>query len=196
MQQQDGKQQQGIRWHLRQATAARHEAVDALGSAFPLETPQGYRRFLRAHARALPAVEQGLEAAGIASLLPDWPGRARRAALEADLTVLGIAVPSALHFAPPAGPAAVLGAAYVLEGSRFGNGMLLRQVQAAGDTCASAATAYLGHKASWPAFLAQLEQQLADPALWHGAVEGALAAFACFHAALAAEQAEEPLLHA
>ncbi|MFC7554188.1 biliverdin-producing heme oxygenase [Pseudoroseomonas wenyumeiae] len=110
--------------------------------------------------------------------------------------MLGIAVPSALHFAPPAGPAAVLGAAYVLEGSRFGNGMLLRQVQAAGDTCASAATAYLGHKASWPAFLAQLEQQLADPALWHGAVEGALAAFSCFHTALAAEQAEEPLLHA
>lgn len=196
MQQQDGRQQQGIRWHLRQVTAAKHEEVDALGSAFPLNTPQGYRRFLRAHARALPAVEQGLEDMGIGSLLPDWPERSRRAALGADLAALGIAAPPALPFAPPAGPAAALGAAYVLEGSRFGNGMLLRQVQQAGNTCAPAATAYLAHKASWPDFLARLEQQLADPALWPGAAEGALATFACFHAALAAEQAEEPLLHA
>jgi heme oxygenase len=193
--QQDSKQQ-GIRWHLRQATATRHEAVDALGGGYRLDKPQSYRRFLRAHARALPSVEQGLEAAGIAGLLPDWPERSRRAALAADLAALGVAPPPALPFATPASPAAALGAAYVLEGSRFGNGMLLRQVQAAAEPFTNAATAYLGHKASWPEFLARLEQQLADPVLWPGATEGALAAFACFHAALAAEQAEEPLLHA
>jgi heme oxygenase len=210
--QSDSKQQDGIRWHLRQATATRHEAVDALGGGYRLDSPAGYRRFLRAHARALPAVEQALEAAGIAALLPDWAGRARRHALMADLAQLEVAPPPALPFAPPAGPAAALGAAYVLEGSRFGNGMLLRQVQAADP---AAATAYLGHKASWPAFLARLEQQLADRALWPAATEGALSAFACFHAALAAERtaaaaaaqaagaaaqatepAEDPLLHA
>jgi heme oxygenase len=193
--QQDSRQQ-GIRWHLRQATAARHEAVDALGGGYRLDHPQGYRRFLRAHARALPPVEQGLEAAGIADLLPDWPDRSRRAALAADLAARGVAPPPALPFAMPASPAAALGAAYVLEGSRFGNGMLLRQVRAAAEPSAIAATAYLGHKASWPDFLARLEQRLADPALWPGATEGALAAFACFQAALAAEQAEEPLLRA
>jgi heme oxygenase len=202
----DSKQQDGIRWHLRQATATRHEAVDALGGGYRLDSPAGYRRFLRAHARALPAVEQALEAAGIAALLPDWAGRARRHALLADLAQLQAALPPALPFSPPASPAAALGAAYVLEGSRFGNGMLLRQVQA---TDPSVATAYLGHKASWPAFLARLEQQLADRALWPAATEGALAAFACFHAALAAERTAEsedpaapaaasadPLLHA
>jgi heme oxygenase (biliverdin-IX-beta and delta-forming) len=185
---------QGIRWHLREATAARHAAVDSLGGGFPVDRPAGYRRFLRAHARALPATEQALEAAGIAALLPDWPERARRHALLADLAALGEAPPPSLPFAPPAGPAAALGIAYVLEGSRFGNGMLLRQVRADGSSKAPP-VAYLSHKAPWPVFLSQLEHRLSDPASWPQAVEGALAAFAVFHAALAAE-AEEPLLHA
>jgi heme oxygenase len=181
---------QGIRWHLRDATRARHEAVDTLGGGFPLNTPRGYGRFLRAHARALPAVERRLEAAGIATLLPDWPARARRHALLSDLAALDLDAPPALPFALPDCPAAALGAAYVLEGSRFGNGMLLRQVGR------QRATAYLSHKASWPDFLARLEARLAEPALWPAAVAGADAAFACFHAALAAEEAEDPLLHA
>jgi heme oxygenase len=178
---------QGIRWHLRDATRALHEEVDGLGSGFSLTDVAGYRRFLRAHARALPGVEQALEAAGIASLLPDWPARSRRAALAADLAALGEAQPPTTPAALPPGPEAALGAAYVLEGSRFGNGLLLRQVREAANPAMDAATAYLGHKAGWPAFLACLEARLADPAGWPAAAEGARAAFRHFHAALAAE---------
>ncbi|MBO1073162.1 biliverdin-producing heme oxygenase [Roseomonas marmotae] len=196
-----GQLQQGIRWHLRQSTEEQHAGVDMLGSRFPLETPAGYRRFLRAHARALPALEQALEEAGIAGLLPDWPRRSRRAALAADLAALGVEPPPPLPFGPPASAAAALGAAYVLEGSRFGNGMLLRQVNKAAGPSKPAATAYLGHQVAgegnaWLAFLVRLEDRLADPALWPQATEGARDAFRCFHAALAAEQAEDTPLHA
>jgi len=182
---------QGIRWHLRDATRALHEEVDGLGSGFSLSDVEGYRRFLRAHARALPGVEHALEAAGIATLVPDWPARSRRAALAADLAALGEAPPPAAPATLPPGEAAALGAAYVLEGSRFGNGMLLRQVREAADPTMAAATAYLGHKAGWPAFLACLEARLADPARWPEAAEGARAAFRHFHAALAAEAPAE-----
>ena len=42
---------------LRAATAADHETVDNAFSTFDLSTADGYVRFLRAHARALPAIE-------------------------------------------------------------------------------------------------------------------------------------------
>jgi heme oxygenase len=171
----------GIRWFLRDATAARHEVVDGLGSAHRLDTPEAYAAFLRAHARALPGVEQALEAGGIATSLPDWPARARRAALAADLDALNTPAPAAAPAALPQGEAALLGAAYVLEGSRFGNGMLSKQV------AEGLPRAYLSHRASWPAFLAVLEARLADRALWPAAAAGALAAFDAFQAALAAE---------
>jgi heme oxygenase len=145
--------QQGIRWYLRDATKDLHEDVDGLGSSFSLSDAAGYRRFLRAHARALPGLEQAIETAGIAALVPDWPQRSRRAALAADLASLGEALPAA-------------------------------------------ATAYLGHKARWPAFLERLEAGLADPASWPLAAEGARAAFHHFHAALAAEAQEGRLLNA
>jgi len=173
--------ERGIRWYLREATAPRHAAVDALGGSHSLDTPEGYRRFLRAHARALAPVEQALEAGGIATSLPDWPARARRAALAADLDALNTPAPAAAPAALPQGEAALLGAAYVLEGSRFGNGMLSKQV------AEGLPRAYLSHRASWPAFLAVLEARLADRALWPAAAAGALAAFDAFQAALAAE---------
>jgi heme oxygenase len=188
--------QQGIRWYLRDATKDLHEDVDGLGSSFSLSDAAGYRRFLRAHARALPGLEQAIETAGIAALVPDWPQRSRRAALAADLASLGEALPAAATATLPPGPAAALGAAYVLEGSRFGNGQLLRQVREAADPALDAATAYLGHKARWPAFLERLEAGLADPASWPLAAEGARAAFHHFHAALAAEAQEGRLLNA
>jgi heme oxygenase len=177
----DGQPERGIRWYLREATAPRHAAVDALGSAHSLDTPSQYRRFLRAHARALAPVEQALEAGGIADLLPDWPQRSRRAALAADLDTLEATAPPPAPVALPAGDAALLGAAYVLEGSRFGNGILARQV------ADGLPRAYLGHRAGWPAFLAVLEARLADRALWPQAAAGALAAFDTFQAALTAE---------
>ncbi|MFC7608678.1 hypothetical protein [Teichococcus aestuarii] len=129
----------GLRWHLRQETRSRHDAADALGSDHDLGTLAGYRGFLRAHARALPALEAACDAAGLAARLPDWPRRRRAAALAADLAALGVAAPDS----PPlafAGVEEALGAAYVLEGSRLGNAMLLRQAAALPE--ARGATAY------------------------------------------------------
>lgn len=82
-----------VREQLRQAGAPWHEAVDAAFSRFDLGQADGYRAFLRAHARALPGLEQALEQAGIAQLMPDWPARRRRHALLADLADLGLPPP-------------------------------------------------------------------------------------------------------
>lgn len=176
-----GGPERGIRWFLRDATAARHAVVDGLGGAHDLNTPESYGRFLRAHARALAPVEQALEEGGIAALLEDWPARSRRAALAGDLAALAVPQPATVPVALPPGAAALLGAAYVMEGSRFGNGMLAKQV------AAPLPHAYLDHRASWPGFLAVLEARLADRALWPEAAAGALAAFDAFQAALSAE---------
>jgi heme oxygenase len=111
--------------HLRTATAADHEQIDATYGAFDLSDPASYARFLTAHARALPAVEAAL--AGI----PDLPRlRPRTALLHADLEALGLSMPSPLPLAAPTDSAAAFGMAYVIEGSRLGGGMLARQVPA------------------------------------------------------------------
>jgi heme oxygenase len=176
----------GARWHLRDATADLHEAADSLGHDFDLSTTAGYTRFLRAHARALLPLEAALEAGGIEDFLPDWPQRRRGAALRADLAALGEVVPQAsrlyLHTA-----AAALGAAYVLEGSRMGNGLLLRRVRGSG--LPAAYLAHAGAPGGWPGFLAQLEPALRVPALWQAAAEGARTAFTLFLAALRQEAA-------
>jgi heme oxygenase len=174
----------GVRWHLREATADLHEVADTLGSDFDLGTTGDYARFLRAHARALLPLEAALAEAGIEDFLPDWPLRRRGAALRADLAALGEAVPQAprlsLHTA-----AAALGAAYVLEGSRMGNGLLLRRIRDGG--LPAAYLAHAGAPGGWPGFLAQLESALRMPALWQAAAEGARAAFTLFLAALRQE---------
>lgn len=186
----------GLRWHLRQQTRSRHDEADALGSAHDLGTRGGYCGFLRAHARALPALEAACDAAGLATLLPDWPRRRRAAALAADLAALGLAAPDS----PPlafAGVEEALGAAYVLEGSRLGNALLLRRARALPE--AGGATAYLAHESGtggWPAFLGLLEQALPCPERWPAAAHGARLAFDNFLAALRRERTAEPMLHA
>lgn len=190
----DASRRTGLRWHLRRETNSLHEAADALGGAHDLGTLAGYRGFLRAHARALPALEAACDAAGLATLLPDWPRRRRAAALAADLAALRVAPPPS----PPlafAGLEEALGAAYVLEGSRLGNALLLRGVV----TEARGAVAYLSHDpgaGGWPAFLGLLEKALPGPENWPQAARGARLAFEHFLAALRRERTAEPMLHA
>ncbi|WP_454884539.1 biliverdin-producing heme oxygenase [Sphingomonas oryzagri] len=113
---------------LRAATAADHERLDALFGGFRLDDPQDYRAFLKAHAMALTAVEQALDAADFADTLDDWPQRKRAGAITADLVAIGEPVPAPLP-APRLGtPAARWGAAYVVEGSRLGGALLARSV--------------------------------------------------------------------
>ncbi|MDJ0386523.1 biliverdin-producing heme oxygenase [Roseomonas sp. E05] len=180
----------GLRWHLRTATQDLHAEADRLGQGFDLRSRAGYRSFLRAHARALPALEAACDAAGLEQMVPDWPQRRRRTALEADLARLGAALPPAGRVTLPSGPAA-LGAAYVLEGSRLGNAMLLRIIQNASALANVSATAYLSHMPGpegWPGFLGRLEQALPEPTHWAEATAGARLAFDCFLMAMHRER--------
>lgn len=111
---------------LRAATAAEHERVDSLLSRFDLTERAGCRLFLLAQAAAFLPVEAALDEAGAERLVPDWPQRRRSEALHADLAALGAEPPTpalAIRFDTDE---AVLGAVYVLEGSRLGGAMLKR----------------------------------------------------------------------
>jgi heme oxygenase len=107
---------------LRVQTAAAHDAVDAAFGAFRLDSADGYRGFLLAHARARPAVEAALTGT------PDIPAwRPRVALLAEDVADLGAPMPTPLPFTLPT-PAHAWGALYVAEGSRLGGAMLAREV--------------------------------------------------------------------
>jgi heme oxygenase len=111
---------------LRAGTAAEHDRVDRLFSHFNLAHEEGYRRFLLAQAAAFLPIENSLDAAGAAELVPDWGSRRRADLLRADLSALGADEP--LPIPPPSleSRGAQLGAIYVLEGSRLGGALLKR----------------------------------------------------------------------
>ncbi|HEX2593873.1 MAG TPA: biliverdin-producing heme oxygenase [Rhizomicrobium sp.] len=171
---------QSVRAHLRNVTAFVHSSLDARASKLALDSRVDYVRFLEAHAAALVPLEEALEDQGIDNVLPDWQDRARAPALRADLTALNVA------FNPLVAPnfetgEALLGAAYVLEGSRLGGQVLLGRVKEGKDPDILAATRYLRHgqgQRLWQTFQPQLENGASHNP--EGAVEGALAAFRLF----------------
>jgi heme oxygenase (biliverdin-IX-beta and delta-forming) len=159
----------GIRDRLKQATAEAHRDLDAGLGVLDLNRLQGYRRFLEINAAALLPLESALETSGVAGIFADWPRRARRSAITADLLkVRGSALP--LEGLPTLSRKTMFGALYVLEGSRLGAKFLLRTVAASADPVIPSATAYLNHGAGqhlWQSFLRALEREpfsLADEA--------------------------------
>lgn len=166
----------GIRFRLRDETAAAHERVDSLYSRFDLTTPAGYALFLTTQAGAFLPVEAALTTAGAADVAPDWADRRRSEALQADIAALDAPAPAWLD--PPAfsSAAAILGGAYVLEGSRLG-GQLLRRSVPDGLPVAFMTTS---DPALWRTFVALLEQRLTDPSDIDQAISSALATFAVF----------------
>jgi heme oxygenase len=165
---------------LRGATDHLHRDLDRLVEGFKLSDIAHYRRFLQASAATLIAIEQLLESAGIAELLPDWPSRTRRAAVLADLQSLGAQVqPLALRRTAPT-PAEMFGIAYVLEGSRLGAQILLERVLASDDENVRNAASYLRAESDlWRTFLQQLEtHEVADDQTQ--TVSGAVYAFTMF----------------
>ena len=149
-----------VRAHLRSATVSCHDRVDAAFSVFDLAGAYGYAAFLAAQAAALIPVEQAIEEAGIEAVLPDWKQRTRRLALCRDLARLGQSPAPSVIFVAPDGPAAMLGMAYVLEGSRLGGAVLLRRVLGGPHPMPSTATEYLRHGAGsglWQSFLTTIE---------------------------------------
>jgi heme oxygenase (biliverdin-IX-beta and delta-forming) len=117
-----------LRERLRAATHALHRALDEQLAGIDLGEPSGLRIHLSVHAAVLGTLEPALEAGGVQRWLADWEMRRRLPGLEADLLAHGgaIAVGDAAsaavrRLAQGLGDrAAILGAAYVLEGSRLG----------------------------------------------------------------------------
>lgn len=166
---------------LRGATDHLHRDLDRIVAGFRLDDVAHYRRFLQASAATLIAIEQLLENAGVAQLIPDWTERSRREVILADLHSLGSQVqPLALRRTSPT-PAEVFGILYVLEGSRLGARALLDQVLASGDENVRNASAYLSHGPSnlWRTFLEQLETHAAADDQTQ-TVSGAVYAFTMF----------------
>lgn len=164
---------------LRAATADDHDRVDRLFAPLNLAERGDYARFLAAQAAVLLPLEEWLDAHGAADLLADWPERRRADLLRADLDRLGEDLPAPEAVTLPEVPAAMLGAAYVLEGSRLGGALLAREVGAdlpkrflAGE-----------RSASWRGFVGELDRQLSTPAELAVAINSARAVFAAFERA-------------
>lgn len=154
--------------------------MDEIYSRFDLGQPRAYRAFLEAQHACVAPLEDALGAAGAGELLADWPQRRRAPLLSADLADLGAASPAAAASPVALGsPAAMLGAIYVLEGSRFGGAVLARRLPP------EAPARFLGGEADpavWRALVAALDRHLHDPAALDAAVVAARAVFAAFAA--------------
>lgn len=161
---------------LRTATADDHARVDRLFGRLRLDRRDEYVGFLRAQAMAYLPAEAAVERAAPTALLPDWPERRRAALLRDDLDRLGVTRPAEGRAPSLASPAAVLGAVYVLEGSRLGGRLLARSVPAHFPRRFLTA----GEPRLWRALVAALDENLADPADRAKAVAAAREVFALF----------------
>jgi heme oxygenase len=177
----------GLRQRLRTATAGAHARLDSQLGALALDRLPDYRRFLETSAAALLPLEMALDRSGVTRLFPDWPARSRRDAILADLArVDGQATP--LPVPEPFDLGGVLGAMYVLEGSRLGAKMLSAIVTKSPDPRVAGATAYLRHGEGqhlWRSFLAALETHAAALPDDRSAIRGARLAFDLFAEAAA-----------
>ncbi|WP_234419215.1 biliverdin-producing heme oxygenase [Sphingomonas sp. EC-HK361] len=178
---------QSARSALRHATSADHERVDAAFSRFDLASRDGYGAFLVAQAAAHLPVEAALDAAGVARVLPDWPQRRRGDRLRADLAAMGLepaaAEPAAgaciqALSAALADEAGMLGAVYVLEGSRLGGVLLRRSVPDGLPVTFLEA----GDSAAWRTLLVTLDERLCSEQDINLAVSAAARVFAVFEA--------------
>lgn len=165
------------RLRLREDTRAAHEAVDAAYSGFDLSTTEGYRAFLTAQALAFLPIEAAADRAGAGDLLPDWSARRRSRRLKDDLADLGVPPSEDLQSVELCGVPDVLGAVYVLEGSRLGGRLLHRHLPA------DAPSRFLGdddYGPRWRALTRLLDERLTDPHDIEAAVASARSTFDCF----------------
>jgi len=177
----------GLRDTLKEATATAHRELDAQFAGFDMSSRRGYRRFLEASAAALLPLEAALERAGVARLFADWPQRARREAITADVACLDGTI-RPLEDVDVLNRNGVLGTMYVLEGSRLGARYLLRMIAQSSDPLIAETRAYLGHGAGqslWRSFLTRLEYEAMTGDDEAEAIAGARRSFAMFAEAAA-----------
>jgi heme oxygenase len=169
-----------VAYILRERTRGDHVRTEAIYEDFDLQSLLGYSRFLIAQSSASLAVEQSLEKAGVADVIEDWPERRRSHLLRDDLARLNL---DAVTLQPPTSfgsSAEILGAVYVLEGSRLGGKILRKQV------LHNAPMRFLGadgKPGAWRGFLASLDSQLCDQDQIDLAVDSARGVFATYQAA-------------
>jgi heme oxygenase len=165
------------RFELKAATDDIHRELDQKLSRLNLGKTEDYRRFLGFQARTVPSLEAALASGGLGCLVEGWSDTRRSADIEADLAALGEAMPPAAPVPAIDGTAEILGAAYVLEGSRLG-GRLLRQRVAEGLPARFLSGD--GSLSPWPALLAVLERFLHSEDLLGEAKSAARRSFAWF----------------
>ncbi|RHW17372.1 hypothetical protein D1610_10375 [Sphingomonas gilva] len=161
---------------LRSATAEHHDRVDKVFSAAALDRREGYGQFLTAQAGALFATERALDNGRAETVVPDWPSRRRAELLRGDLIAFGLSPPPPLDRLELNGDAALLGAIYVLEGSRLGGALLKRSVPA------HFPTAFLsgGNSLSWRRLLSIIDERLKAADDMNSAITAASEVFALF----------------
>lgn len=177
---------QGARWALRDATRDEHDAVDSAFGRHDLSSLAGYSRFLDAQARAFVAVERAIDASGATGVIQDWHERRRADLLLADLNDLGLTAPAPVEPPVLTSEAEVLGAVYVLEGSRLGGAVLFRTAPF------DAPRRFLepdGTGPRWRSLVALLDARLIDTDQIDAAVRSARSVFRCFHEAAGAAAA-------
>jgi heme oxygenase len=162
---------------LRRATRGAHDRVDAAFSTLNLADPADYATFLTRHAAAFLPVEQALTEAGADRLIADWDALRRGSLLSADMADLGIHSSDGILAPAYPTPAAVLGGAYVLEGSRLGGAMLRRMV---GGELPRRFLDSIQPPGRWRTITAALDQFLGDPHSLAVATMSALETFALF----------------
>lgn len=174
---------ESLRAHLRGATMAAHDLLDAaMQAASGWQTRADYARFLALQYSARAPLEMWLNDYAPADLVPPE----QTALLAQDLEALGHSLPPAgRSYTPPHGPTPglALGTAWVLAGSALGNRAIARQVARIGGGQWPAAflddDAMMGF---WQGLRARIERPAAA-AEAAGATRAAEAVFAHFLAA-------------
>ena len=168
------------RFQLRDATAAYHRRVDTAFSAFDLTRADDYRRFLSAHVRVLPALED-MVAAGT-----PWSGWSPRASLlMADFQDMQTQPPAAMVLSLSTDAAARWGIQYVLEGSKLGGRVLASRVA---QDLPRRYLASANDPQAWQRFQAELnEASIKSGSAWESAIVMAQHVFEIFEQAAIAE---------
>ncbi|MGE0232239.1 MAG: biliverdin-producing heme oxygenase [Flavobacteriaceae bacterium] len=151
--------------------------------------------FLRLHARVLPAAEDALENQSGFHELPNALARLRSGDLEHDLAALGLEPPPAEALSFVNDRAVVAGIAYVLEGSRLGARLLLKDVL---KSDRELPVSFLRHGAGtrfWGSFIEWLDGQTWSDADIERACGAAEAIFDAYISASRNETERLPLEH-
>ena len=165
------------RFALKAATDDIHRELDERLSTLDLAAENDYRRFLDFHARTVPAVEASLASGGLGDMVEGWCASRRSDAIAGDLAALGEPMPKPVEPPVLTGVGELLGAAYVLEGSRLGGRVLERRV---GPGLPNAFLKGDGSLGPWPPLIAVMDRLLYSDSLLGEAKSAARRCFTLF----------------